>query len=328
MRSRTLGAHGLRTSAIGLGCLGLSQGYGPAASRAEGVAFIRAAIDRGVTLLDTAPIYGPFVNEELIGDAIGPVRDQVVVSTKFGFDLAGDGEFRLNSRPSAIVAGVEDSLRRLKVETIDLLCQHRVDPEVPIEEVAGTVKDLVQVGKVRHFGLSEAGCEVIRRAHFVLPVSVLLSEYSLWWRELEAEILPLLTELGIGLVAYSPLGKGFLTGTITHETTFADSDLRSSNPRFTEEARQANQEVVALLANIARRVSATPAQVALAWILAQHPSYVPIPGTTKLTRLEENNGAVDVDITDDDLEELTEAADRLVFEGDRYEPKLQRFVDR
>jgi aryl-alcohol dehydrogenase-like predicted oxidoreductase len=325
---RTLGTSGLDVSAIGLGCMGLSHGFGPAVDHKDGVDLIRAAVDRGVTFFDTAQIYGPFTNEELVGQALAPVRDQVVIATKFGFAFDGNQSTGLNSRPEHITATVDDSLRRLGVDTIDLLYQHRVDPDVPIEDVAGTVKDLIGAGKVGHFGLSEAGVEVIRRAHAVQPVTALQSEYSLWWREPEAEILPTLIELGIGLVPFSPLGKGFLTGAITSSTEFSDSDLRNTLPRFTEQARAANRALVDLLAAIAARKNATNAQVALAWLLAQHPSIVPIPGTTKIHRLRENVAAADVDLTPDDLAEITDAADRVDVQGERYPEHMQRWINR
>ena len=290
MITRTLGARGLEVSAIGLGCMGLSHAYGLDIAEQDGIDVIRAAVDLGVTFFDTAQVYGPFVNEELVGKALAPVRDQVVIATKFGFSFDGSRSTGLDSRPEHIRATVEDSLRRLNVERIDLLYQHRVDPDVPIEDVAGTVRDLIDAGKVGHFGLSEAGVEVIRRAHAVQPVTALQSEYSMFWREPEAEIMPTLSELGIGLVPFSPLGKGFLTGTIDSSTSFAEGDLRASLPRFTEQARAANQALVELLEAVAARNSATPAQVALAWILAQQPWIVPIPGTTKLHRLREHRG--------------------------------------
>ena len=328
MFKRTLGNSGLEVSAIGLGCMGLSHAYGPAVDEQDGIALIQAAVDLGVTFFDTAQVYGPFSNEELVGKALATVRDQVVIATKFGFSFDGSSSTGLDSRPEYIRSTVEDSMRRLNVERIDLLYQHRVDPDVPIEEVAGTVRELIDAGKVAYFGLSEAGVEIIRRAHAVQPVAALQSEYSLWWREPEAEIWPTLVELGIGLVPFSPLGKGFLTGTIDSSTSFADSDLRSTLPRFTEQARTANQALVDLLSAIAKRKSATPAQVALAWLLAQHPWIVPIPGTTKPHRLEENTAAIDVELTPDDLEEITAAADRVDVEGDRYPAHMQRWINR
>ena len=328
MITRTLGSSELEVSAIGLGCMGLSHGYGPAVDQQEGIALIRAAVDLGITFFDTAQVYGPFTNEELVGEALAPVREQVVIATKFGFSFDGSRSTGLDSRPEHIRATVEDSLRRLGVESIDLLYQHRVDPDVPIEEVAGAVKELIAAGKVGHFGLSEAGVDAIRRAHAVQPVTALQSEYSLWWREPEAEILPTLDELGIGLVPFSPLGKGFLTGAIDSTTSFSDSDLRNSLPRFTEQARAANQALVELLSAIAARKGATTAQVALAWLLAQHPWIVPIPGTTKAHRLRENSGAVDIELTPEDLEEITAAADRVDVQGERYPAHMQRWINR
>jgi aryl-alcohol dehydrogenase-like predicted oxidoreductase len=327
MDKRTLG-DGLEVSAIGLGCMGLSHAFGPPVDQQAGIDLIRAAVDRGVTFFDTAQMYGPFANEVLVGQALAPVRDRVVIATKFGFGFDGDRTTGLNSRPEHIKATVEDSLRRLGVDRIDLLYQHRVDPDVPIEDVAGTVKELIEAGKVAHFGLSEAGVEVIRRAHAVQPVTALQSEYSLWWREPEAEILPALIELGIGFVPFSPLGKGFLTGAITSTTSFSDSDVRNNLPRFTEEARTVNQALVDLLSDIAARKKATNAQVALAWLLTQHPSIVPIPGTTKITRLQENVAAVDVHLTPEDLKEITAAADRVDVRGERYPEHMQRWINR
>ena len=326
MQKRTLGRSGLAVSALGLGCMGLSHAMGPATDKQEAIALIRSAVERGVTFFDTAQVYGPFTNEELVGEALAPVRDQVVIATKFGFDFTGKGG--LNSRPEYIKQTVEDSLKRLRIETIDLLYQHRVDPDVPIEEVAGTVKDLIQQGKVKHFGLSEAGVQNIRRAHMVQPVTALQSEYSLWWREPEAEILPTLEELGIGFVPFSPLGKGFLTGAINANTTFDKSDFRNTVPRFTEQARAANQALVDLLATIAARKGATNAQIALAWLLAQHPSIVPIPGTTKIHRLAENVAAVDVELTRDDLAEIAAAAGQVEIHGERYTAEMQRWINR
>jgi aryl-alcohol dehydrogenase-like predicted oxidoreductase len=328
MNKRTLGSSGLEVSAIGLGCMGLSHGYGPAVGQQDGIALIRVAVDLGITFFDTAQVYGPFTNEELVGEALAPVREQVVIATKFGFSFDGSRSTGLDSRPEHIRATVEDSLRRLGVGKIDLLYQHRVDPDVPIEEVAGAVKDLIAAGKVGHFGLSEAGVDVIRRAHAVQPVTALQSEYSLWWREPEAEILPTLAELGIGFVPFSPLGKGFLTGAIDSTTSFGDSDLRNILPRFTEEARTANQALVDLLSAIAKRKGATTAQVALAWLLAQHSWIVPIPGTTKVHRLQENSSAVDIELTPEDLEELTAAADRVDVQGERYPAHMQRWINR
>jgi aryl-alcohol dehydrogenase-like predicted oxidoreductase len=316
VQKRTLGASGLEVSAIGLGCMGISSGLGPAADHQQGIAVIRAAVERGVTLFDTAEVYGPFVNEELVGEALAPFRDQVVIATKFGF------------QPEHIRQAVDGSLQRLGVDVIDLLYQHRVDPEVAIEEVAGAVKDLIAAGKVRHFGLSEAGPQTIRRAHAVQPVTALQSEYSLWWREPEAEILPTLEELGIGLVPFSPLGRGFLTGTISAATSFDSSDIRSTIPRFTPEARAANQVLVELLGRIAAAKQATPAQVALAWLLAQKPWIVPIPGTRRVERLDENLGAAAVELTADDLGEIERAAAQIQVQGARYPEHLQRLIDR
>ncbi|GIF45969.1 aryl-alcohol dehydrogenase-like predicted oxidoreductase [Asanoa ferruginea] len=328
MDTRTLGDSGLDVSAIGLGCMGLSHAFGPPVDDRVGIDLIRAAVDRGITFFDTAQMYGPFVNEELVGQALAPLRDQVVIATKFGFAFDGNRTGGLNSRPEHIKASVEDSLRRLGVDHIDLLYQHRVDPEVPIEDVAGAVRELIAAGTVKHFGLSEAGVDVIRRAHAVQPVAALQSEYSLWWREPEERILPTLIELGIGFVPFSPLGKGFLTGAITSDTAFDDTDVRNTLPRFTAQARAANQDLVDLLTTIAARKGATNAQVALAWLLAQHPSIVPIPGTTKLHRLHENSGAVDVDLTPEDLKELTAAADRVEILGERYPEHMQRMINR
>jgi aryl-alcohol dehydrogenase-like predicted oxidoreductase len=328
MIKRTLGSSGLEVSAIGLGCMGLSHGYGPAVGQQDGIALIRAAVDLGITFFDTAQVYGPFSNEVLVGEALAPVREQVVIATKFGFSFDGSRSTGLDSRPEHIKATVEDSLRRLGVEKIDLLYQHRVDPDVPIEEVAGAVKDLIAAGKVAHFGLSEAGVDAIRGAHAVQPVTALQSEYSLWWREPEAQILPTLVELGIGFVPFSPLGKGFLTGAIDSTTSFGDSDLRNILPRFTEQARAANQALVDLLSVIAARKGATTAQVALAWLLAQQPWIVPIPGTTKVHRLQENSSAVDIELTAEDLEELTAAADRVDVQGERYPAHMQRWINR
>jgi aryl-alcohol dehydrogenase-like predicted oxidoreductase len=330
MDTRTLGPN-LEVSALGLGCMGMSFSFGPAADRREMIALIRAAVDRGVTLFDTAEVYGPFTNEELVGEALAPVRDRVAIATKFGFKLDPTGQrgwTGLDSRPAHIREVVDASLGRLRVETIDLLYQHRVDPEVPIEDVAGTVKELIRAGKVRHFGLSEAGAQTIRRAHAVQPVTALQSEYSIWMREPEAEILPTLEELGIGFVAFSPLGKGFLTGTITEQTTFEASDLRQALPRFTPDARKANQAVVDLLATIGRRHAATPAQVALAWLLAQKPWIVPIPGTRKLARLEENLAAAELALTADDLAELDTASKAIPIQGARYPEHLARMAGR
>jgi len=324
METRTLG--NLEVSAIGLGCMGMSASYLPIPDRDEMIALTRAAVERGVTFFDTAQVYGPFANEELVGEALEPVRDQVVIATKFGFDLASGQSRGVDSRPETIRSSVEDSLKRLRTDTIDLLYQHRVDPNVPIEDVAGTVKELIAEGKVRHFGMSEAGVGNIRRAHAVQPVTALQSEYSLWWREPEDEILPALEELGIGFVPFSPLGKGFLTGKIDESTTFDSGDFRNSVPRFDAEARKANRAFVGLLGQIAERKSATPAQVALAWILAQKPWLVPIPGTTKLHRLEENIAAADVELTPDELREIEDA--RVTAEGARYAEAQERMIDR
>jgi aryl-alcohol dehydrogenase-like predicted oxidoreductase len=329
MQKRKLGKSGLEVSAIGLGCMGLSYGYGPAADSGVAIKLIRAAVDRGVTFFDTAEAYGPFKNEELVGEALAPVRDKVVIATKFGFkfDPAG-GQSGMDSRPQHIREVAEAALKRLKTDAIDLFYQHRVDPDVPIEEVAGAVKDLIKQGKVRHFGLSEASAQTIRRAHAVLPVTALQSEYSLWWREPEKEILPTLEELGIGFVPFSPLGKGFLTGAIDDKTTFDAKDFRNIVPRFTAEARRANQAVVDLLGQIAARKKATPAQIALAWLLAQKPWIAPIPGTTKLHRLDENLGAAKVELTSDDLRDIEGAVSRITVRGDRYPPHLQARVGR
>jgi aryl-alcohol dehydrogenase-like predicted oxidoreductase len=329
MQTRMLGHGDLEVSAIGLGCMGISFGLGPAVDRERGIAVIRAAVERGVTFFDTAEVYGPFVNEELVGEALAPFHGDVVIATKFGFrfDQAGR-QVGLSSRPEHIRRAVDGSLQRLGVDAIDLLYQHRVDPEVAIEEVAGTVKDLIGAGKVRRFGLSEAGAQTIRRAHAVQPVTALQSEYSLWWREPEAEIVPTLEELGIGLVPFSPLGKGFLTGKISEATSFDSSDIRSTIPRFTPEARKANQVLVELLGRIAARKRATPAQVALAWLLAQQPWIVPIPGTRRVERLDENIGAAAVELTADDLGEIERAAAQIQVQGARYPEHLQRLIDR
>ncbi|MEB1611107.1 aryl-alcohol dehydrogenase-like predicted oxidoreductase [Xanthomonas campestris] len=329
MQTRTLGQNGLEVSALGLGCMGLSHAYGPATDTAQAIALIRAAVDRGVTFFDTAEVYGPFLNEDVVGQALAPVRDQVVIATKFGF-TAGDKDkpFGLDSRPEHIRRAVEGSLRRLRTETIDLLYQHRVDPAVPIEDVAGTVKALIAEGKVRHFGLSEAGVQTIRRAHAVQPVTALQSEYSLWWREPEQEILPTLEELGIGFVPFSPLGKGFLTGTIKAGTTFGSDDFRSSVPRFSPQALEANQALVDLLGRIAADKGTTPAQIALAWLLARKPWIVPIPGTTKLHRLEENLGAAAIALSGADLARIADALHQVQIQGDRYAPAMQALVGR
>jgi aryl-alcohol dehydrogenase-like predicted oxidoreductase len=329
MQKRKLGNSNLEVSALGLGCMGMSFGYGPAADKQEMISLIRSAVERGVTFFDTAEVYGPFTNEELVGEALAPFRGQVVIATKFGFKLGPKGEqMGLDSRPEHIKEVAEGSLKRLKVDAIDLFYQHRVDPDVPIEEVAGAVKELIREGKVKHFGLSEAGVQTIRRAHAVQPVTALQSEYSLWWRDPEAEVLPTLEELGIGFVPFSPLGKGFLTGKIDENTTFDSSDFRNIVPRFTPEARKANQALVDLLGEIAERKNATPAQIALAWLLAQKPWIVPIPGTRKLERLEENIGAVAVELTSDDLREIDSAASQITVQGARYTEELERRTGR
>jgi aryl-alcohol dehydrogenase-like predicted oxidoreductase len=329
MERRRLGSSGLEVSAIGLGCMGISSGLGPAVDRQQGIAVIRAAVERGVSFFDTAEVYGPFVNEELVGEALAPFRDQVVIATKFGFRFDQEGrQVGLSSHPEHIRQAVDGSLQRLGVDTIDLLYQHRVDPEVAIEDVAGAVKDLIQGGKVQHFGLSEAGARTIRRAHAVQPVTALQSEYSLWWREPEAEIMPTLEELGIGFVPFSPLGKGFLTGKIDVATSFDSSDLRSTLPRFTPEAREANQALVDLMGRIAAGKQATSAQVALAWLLAQKPWIVPIPGTRRVERLDENLAAAAVELTADDLGEIERAAAQIQVHGERYPEQLQRLIDR
>jgi aryl-alcohol dehydrogenase-like predicted oxidoreductase len=319
----------LEVSAIGLGCMGMSQSYGPPGDKQDYIALIRAAVERGVTFFDTAQVYGTFTNEELVGEALAPVRDQVVIGTKFGHNFGPDRDQRgLNSRPEYIKQMVEGSLTRLRVETIDLFYQHRVDPDVPIEEVAGAVKDLIQEGKVKHFGLSEAAAQTIRRAHAVQPVTAVQSEHSLWWRRPEEEVLPTLEELGIGFVAYSPLGKGFLTGKIDENVSFDSGDIRNTIPRFTPEARQANQALVDLLGGIAQRKNATPAQIALAWLLAPKPWIVPIPGTRRLERLEENIGAVAVELTPDDLRDIESAASQITVHGARYPENLERQTNR
>jgi len=332
MKKRTLGKNGLEVSAIGLGCMGMSFSYGPPKDTQEMTALLRAAVDRGVTFFDTAEVYGPFTNEELVGRALAPFRKEVVIATKFGFDLSGNdkkpGAAGLNSKPDNIRKAVEGSLKRLRIETIDLLYQHRVDPEVPIEEVAGTVKELIAQGKVKHFGLSEAGAQTIRRAHTVQPVTALQNEYSLWWRKPEAEVIPTLEELGIGLVPYSPLGRGFLTGKMDANTTFESGDFRSGLPRFSPDALKANQAMVDLLGKIAAQKKATLAQIALAWLLAQKPWIVPIPGTTKLHRLEENLGAVNVELTPEDLREIDQAASEIDVQGARYPEKLEAMTGR
>jgi aryl-alcohol dehydrogenase-like predicted oxidoreductase len=329
MNKRTLGANKLEVSALGLGCMGMSSGYGPAGERGEMISVIRAAVDHGVTFFDTAEAYGPYANEELVGEALTPFRGQVVIATKFGFKFDANGKpSGLDSRPEHIKEVAAAALKRLRVEAIDLFYQHRVDPAVPIEDVAGTVKDLIREGKVRHFGMSEAGVRTIRRAHAVQPITALQSEYSLWWREPEAELLPTLEDLGIGFVPFSPLGRGFLTGKIDENTKFAAADFRNAVPRFSTENRRANQTVVDLLAAIATRMKATPAQVALAWLLAQKPWIVPIPGTTKLHRLEENLGAISVELTPDDLRDINTAAAKITVQGARYPEQMQKLVDR
>jgi aryl-alcohol dehydrogenase-like predicted oxidoreductase len=329
MKTRKLGNSQLEVSAVGLGCMGLSHGYGPATDQKAAISLIRAAVERGVTLFDTAEVYGPFLNEEVVGEALAPVRERVVIATKFGFTFGEDGKQQiLNSRPDHIRWAVEGSLKRLRTDVIDLLYQHRVDPGVPIEDVAGTVKDLIAEGKVKHFGLSEAGAQTIRRAHAVQPVTALQSEYSLWWREPEKEILPILEELGIGFVPFSPLGRGFLTGAISADATFGSDDFRSVVPRFSPEALRANQALVGLLGQIAKGKGVTAAQIALAWLLAQKPWIVPIPGTTKLHRLEENLGAVAFTLTDDDRFKLAKLLEDVKVEGERYPPALQARVGR
>ncbi len=325
MQKRKLGKSGLEVSALGLGCMGMSYGYGPAADKQEMISLIRAAVERGITFFDTAEAYGPFTNEELVGEALAPLRDHVVIATKFGFKFGPKGEQAgLDSRPEHIKQVAEGSLKRLGIEAIDLFYQHRVDPDVPIEDVAGAVRELIREGKVKHFGLSEAGVRTIRRAHAVQPVMALQSEYSLWWRRPEGEVLPTLEELGIGFVPFSPLGKGFLTGKIDENTTFHSSDFRNIVPRFAPEARKANQALVGLLGKIAERKKATPAQIALAWLLAQKPWIVPIPGTTKRHRLDENIGAVAVELTADDLREIDSAGSKIMIQGARYPEELEK----
>ncbi|MCQ1850986.1 aldo/keto reductase [Neorhizobium galegae] len=329
MQKRTLGESGLEVSAIGLGCMGLSYGYGPATDTGEAIKLIRTAYDRGVTFFDTAEAYGPYRNEELLGEALAPFRDKIVIATKFGFNFnAEGGQSGMNSRPDHIREVADAALKRLKTDVIDLFYQHRVDPEVPIEDVAGTVKELIREGKVKHFGLSEAGSRTIRRAHAVQPVAALQSEYSLWWREPEAEIIPTLEELGIGFVPFSPLGKGFLTGAISETTTFDAKDFRNVVPRFSQEARKANQALVDLLGKIAADKKVTSAQIALGWLLAQKPWIVPIPGTTKIHRLEENIGAADVDLTGEDLQAIEDAVSKITVQGHRYPAHLQARVDK
>jgi aryl-alcohol dehydrogenase-like predicted oxidoreductase len=330
MQKRKLGKSNLEVSALGLGCMGLSFGLGPAVDKKDGIALIRAAVERGVTFFDTAEVYGAFMNEELVGEALEPFRKQVTIATKFGFKIDPNTakQVGLDSRPSHIKEVAEASLKRLKTEVIDLFYQHRVDPDVPIEDVAGAVKELIQQGKVKHFGLSEAGVKTIRRAHAVQPVTALQSEYSLWWREPEAEVIPTLEELGIGFVPFSPLGKGFLTGKIDEKTTFDSSDFRNIVPRFSPEARKANQAVVELLGRIAEQKNATPAQIALAWLLGQKPWIAPIPGTTKVSRLDENLGGANINLTADDLHEIDSAASKIKVEGARYPEHLQKMVGR
>ena len=332
MQKRILGKSGLEVSAIGLGCMGMSTSYGEPKNKKGMIDLLHSAVDRGVTFFDTAEVYGPFTNEELVGEALAPYRDEVVIATKFGFDLSGadtrPGAAGLNSKPDHIKQVVEDSLTRLRSDRIDLLYQHRVDPEVPIEDVAGAVKELIEEGKVRHWGLSEPGVQTIRRAHAVHPLAALQNEYSLWWRLPEQEVIPTLEELGIGFVPFSPLGRGFLTGKMDENTQFDEKDFRSKLPRFTPEARKANQSMIDLLAKISSHYQATPAQIALAWLLAQKPWIVPIPGTTKLHRLEENLGSVNVQLSDDDLRELDEAASKIQIEGDRYPAELEATTGR
>jgi aryl-alcohol dehydrogenase-like predicted oxidoreductase len=329
MQKRKLGQSDLVVSSLGLGCMGLSYGYGPAKDSRQAISLIRAAVDQGVTFFDTAEVYGPYLNEAVVGEALAPVRDQVVIATKFGFTFGDDGKQQnLNSQPEHIRQAVEGSLKRLRTDVIDLLYQHRVDPDVPIEEVAGTVRDLIAEGKVRHFGLSEAGARTIRRAHAVQPLAALQSEYSLWWREPEAEILPTLEELGIGLVPFSPMGRGFLTGTIRAGATFGSDDFRSTAPRFSPAAIAANQTLLEVLAKIAQDKGVTLAQLALAWLLAQKPWIVPIPGTTRAERLEENLGAVSVEMSEHDLRGIAEALEQVRIQGDRYPPSLQARVGR
>src|SRR5664279_3925228 len=332
MQKRKLGNSGLEVSALGLGCMGMSFSYGPPKDKQEMTSLLRAAVERGITFFDTAEVYGPFLNEELVGEALAPFREQVVIATKFGFDLSGSdnrpGAVGLNSRPEHIKQAVEGSLKRLKTDYIDLYYQHRVDPNVPIEDVAGAVKDLIQEGKVKHFGLSEAGVQIIRRAHAVQPVTALQSEYSLWWREPEEEIIPTLEELGIGFVPFSPLGKGFLTGKMDKNTTFDSKDFRSTVPRLSPENLKANMAIVDLLAQVAKRKNVTPAQIALAWLLAQKPWIVPIPGTTKLHRLIENLGATSVELTSGELQEINTASSKIKVQGDRYSGGSAKLINR
>ncbi|MBS1842309.1 MAG: aldo/keto reductase [Acidobacteria bacterium] len=329
MKKRKWGKSGLEVSELGLGCMGMSFGFGPAMDKKDGIALIRAAVERGVTFFDTAEIYGAYTNEELVGEALAPVREQVKIATKFGFKIDAAGkQAGLDSRPAHIKEVAEASLKRLRTDVIDLFYQHRVDPNVPIEDVAGAVKDLIAEGKVKHFGLSEAGVQTIRRAHAVQPVTALQSEYSLWWREPEADILPVLEELGIGFVPFSPLGKGFLTGAVSQDTKFAEGDFRKVVPRFTEENRKANQAMVDLVGEFAKEKKATPAQVALAWVLAQKPWIVPIPGTTKLHRLEENLGGAALQLTASEVRDLTQAAEKIAVQGERYPEAAQRMINR
>ena len=328
MQKRNLGKSNLEVSALGLGCMGMSFGLGQPMEKNDGIRLIRAAVEKGVTLFDTAEVYGPFTNEELVGEALKPMREKVVIATKFGFDTSQVGTSSLNSRPEHIKAVCDASLKRLRTDYIDLFYQHRVDPEVPIEDVAGAVKDLIDEGKVRHFGLSEAGVEVIRKAHAVQPVTALQSEYSLWWREPEAEIFPVLEELGIGFVPFSPLGKGFLTGKINENTEFDKTDFRNTVPRFSEENRKANQSLIDAIEKFAGQKNATPAQIALAWVLAQKPWIVPIPGTTKLHRLEENLGAVNIELNESDLDELENLTKQIDVQGERYSEAAQKMINR
>ena len=330
MKKRKLGKSDLEVSAIGLGCMGMSFGYGPPKDKQEMIALLRAAVERGVTFFDTAEVYGPFANEELVGEGLAPFRERVVIATKFGFKLdpKSGRSVGVDSRPEHIKEVAEASLKRLKTDVIDLFYQHRVDPEVPIEDVAGAVKELIQEGKVKHFGLSEPGVRTIRRAHAVLPITAIQNEYSLWWRKPEEEVLPVLEELGIGFVPYSPLGRGFLTGKMNETTSFDSTDFRNTLPRFTSEARKANRALVDLLGDIAKRKKATPAQIALAWLLAQKPWIVPIPGTTKLKRLEENLGAVEIELTPDDLREIESAASQIEVQGARYPEHLEQMTGR
>src|SRR5882724_6516528 len=329
MQKRKLGNSNLEVSALGLGCMGMSYGYGPAAGKQEMISLIRTAVERGITFFDTAEVYGPFTNEELVGEALAPFRGRVVIATKFGFKIGPNGEqMGVDSRPQHLKEVAEASLKRLKTDAIDLFYQHRVDPDVPIEDVAGAVKDLIQEGKVKHFGLSEAGVQTIRRAHAVQPVTALQSEYSLWWRDPEAEVIPTLEELGVGFVPFSPLGKGFLTGKINENTKFDSTDFRNIVPRFTPEARKANQTLVDLLSKLAEQKKATPGQIALAWLLAHKPWIVPIPGTTKLARLEENIGAAAVELTPEDLRQIESAVSKITLQGARYPENLQKMVGR